>query len=110
MVTSREPDVRTVAVPNPNWWGKPEHNLTEVEFSVIKSDATRVAALLSGEVDMVYTVPIQDVERVNATAHRKALQSPEMRTIFLGMDQSRAQLIDIDVKGKTPFNDVPASR
>ena len=38
MVTVREPDVRTVAVPNPNWWGKPEHNLTEVDFSVIKSD------------------------------------------------------------------------
>ena len=44
MVTQREPDVRTVAVPNPNWWNKPEHNLTEVDFSVIKSDATRVAA------------------------------------------------------------------
>src|SRR6266851_4727323 len=110
MVTKREPDVRTVAVPNPNWWNKPEHNLTEVEFSVIKSDATRVAALLSGEVDMVYTVPIQDVERVNATAHRKVLQGPEMRTIFLGMDQWRDELIDSDVKGKNPFNDVRVRR
>ncbi len=110
MVTSREPDVRTVAVPNPNWWGKPEHNLTEVEFSVIKSDATRVAALLSGEVDMVYTVPIQDVERVNATPHRKVLQGPEMRTIFLGMDQWRDELIDSDVKGKNPFKDVRVRR
>src|SRR5208282_4335654 len=43
MVTAREPDVKTTAVPNPNWWGKPEHDLTEVDFSVIKSDATRVA-------------------------------------------------------------------
>ncbi|HJT06106.1 MAG TPA: ABC transporter substrate-binding protein [Stellaceae bacterium] len=110
MVTQREPDVRTVAVPNPNWWNKPEHNLTEVDFSVIKSDATRVAALLSGEVDMVYTVPIQDVERINAAPHRKVLQGPELRTIFLGMDQWRDELIDSDVKGKNPFKDVRVRR
>jgi peptide/nickel transport system substrate-binding protein len=109
-VTSREPDVRTVAVPNPNWWGKHEDNLTEVDFRVIKSDATRVAALLSGEVDMVYNVPIQDVERINKTPHRKVLQGPEMRTIFLGMDQWRDQLIDSDVKGKNPFKDVRVRR
>jgi peptide/nickel transport system substrate-binding protein len=110
MVTQREPDVRTVAVPNPNWWNEPEHNLTEVDFSVIKSDSTRVAALLSGEVDLVYTVPIQDVERINAAPHRKVLQGPELRTIFLGMDQWRDELIDSDVKGKNPFKDVRVRR
>jgi peptide/nickel transport system substrate-binding protein len=110
MVTVREPDVRTVAVPNPNWWGKPEHDLTEIDFRVIKSDATRVAALLSGEVDMVYTVPIQDVERINGTAHRKVLQGPEMRTIFLGLNVSLPELLDSDVKGKNPFQDVRARR
>ncbi|HKO07656.1 MAG TPA: ABC transporter substrate-binding protein, partial [Alphaproteobacteria bacterium] len=106
MVTVREPDVRTVAVPNPNWWGKREGNVSEIDFRVIKSDATRVAALLSGEVDMVYTVPIQDVERINSTPHRKVLQGPEMRTIFLGMNQGLPELLDSDVKGKNPFQDV----
>jgi len=106
MVTVREPDVRTVAVANPHWWGKREGNLSEVDFSVIKSDATGVAALLSGEVDMLYTVPIQDVGRINATAHRKVLQGPEMRTIFLGLQQALPELVDSDVKGKNPFQDV----
>ena len=110
MVVGREPDVKTVAVPNPNWWDKPEHNLTEVDFSVIKSDATRVAALLSGEIDMIYTVPIQDVERVNKTAQRKVIQGPELRTIFLGMDQWRDELIDSDIKGKNPLRDVRVRR
>jgi peptide/nickel transport system substrate-binding protein len=98
--------VRTLAVPNPNWWGKREGNVSEVDFRVIKSDATRVAALLSGEVDLVYTVPIQDVERINAAAHRKVLQGPEMRTIYLGMQQALPELKDSDVKGKNPFQDV----
>ncbi len=106
MLKSREPDVKTVAARNPNWWGKPEHNLQEVQFQVIKSDATGVAALLSGEVDMLYTVPIQDVERINKTKGRKVLQGPEMRTIFLGMDQWRDELADSSVKGKNPFKDV----
>ncbi|MDQ6621761.1 MAG: ABC transporter substrate-binding protein, partial [Pseudomonadota bacterium] len=106
MVKSREPDVKTVAVRNPNWWGKPEHNLQEVQFQVIKSDATGVAALLSGDVDMLYTVPIQDVDRINKTKGRKVLQGPEMRTIFLGMDQWRDELADSSVKGKNPFKDV----
>ena len=63
MLKSREPDVKTVLVPNPNWWDKPQHNLTEVTFFRIGNDATRIAALLSGEVDFVYTVPPQDMPR-----------------------------------------------
>lgn len=110
MVVSREPDVKTVAVPNPNWWDKPEHNLTEVDFSVIKSDATRVAALLSGEIDMIYTVPVQDADRVNHTPDHKVIQGPELRTIFIGMDQWRDELVDSDVKGKNPFKDLRVRR
>ncbi len=64
MLKEREPEVKTVLVVNPNWWDKPEHNLTEVIFQRIGNDATRVAALLSGEIDMMYTVPPQDIERL----------------------------------------------
>ena len=65
-IASHEPGVKTVFRKNPNWWGKVEHNLDEVVFSTIKSDATRVAALLSGEVDLIEPVPVQDMERVDA--------------------------------------------
>ena len=47
MLKSREPGVRTVLVANPNWWGKPEHNITEATFLPIANAATRVAALIS---------------------------------------------------------------
>ena len=106
MLKSREPDVKTVAVRNPNWWGKHEGNVQEVQFQVIKSDATGVAALLSGDVDMLYTVPLQDVERISKTKGRKVLQGPEMRTIFLGFNQWSDELADSSVKGKNPFKDV----
>jgi peptide/nickel transport system substrate-binding protein len=106
MLKERHPDVRTVLVPNPDWWDKPEHNLTEVIFSRIANDATRVAALLSGEIDMIYTVPPQDVERIRRTSGLSIVEKPELRTIFLGFDQTRDELLKSDVKGKNPFKDV----
>jgi peptide/nickel transport system substrate-binding protein len=102
---SRAPGVRTVLVPHPGWWGKAEHNVTEAIFTPIGNDATRVAALVSGEIDMMQPVPLQDVPRIKANANLKVLQSPEIRTIFLGMDQSRDELLSSSVKGKNPFRD-----
>ena len=101
----REPDRRTTMRNNPNWWDKPEHNLTEVTFNVIGNAATRVAALLAGDVDMIYTVPPQDMQRLSGTDGIKLRTTPELRTIFLGFDQVRPELLKSDVKGKNPFKD-----
>jgi peptide/nickel transport system substrate-binding protein len=105
-LVSREPDRKTVVEKNPLWWDKPEHNLDQVEFDVIGSAATRVAALLSGDVDMIYSVPPQDIARIKQTSGLKVLETPELRTIYLGFAQSRDELPSSDVKGKNPFKDV----
>ncbi len=102
----REPDRRTTMHANPAWWDKMPGNLDKVEFNVIGNSATRVAALLSGDVDMIYTVPPQDMQRLSGSADLKVLQTPELRTVFLGFDQSRDELLKSDVKGKNPFKDV----
>jgi peptide/nickel transport system substrate-binding protein len=104
-IESHQAGVRTVFKKNDAWWGNPEHNLTEIVFTPIASDATRVAALLSGEVDVIEPVPIQDIARVNASPNARALTGPEVRTIFLGMDQIRDELVNSNVKGKNPFKD-----
>jgi peptide/nickel transport system substrate-binding protein len=109
-IESHQPGVRTVFKPNPDWWGKPEHNLTEVIFTTIKSDATRVAALLSGEIDMMDPVPVQDVDRVKNNATTNVLTGPELRTIFLNMDSFRDELVYSNVKGKNPFKDARVRR
>jgi peptide/nickel transport system substrate-binding protein len=62
----RQPGTRTVLVRNLNYWDKVDTNVDEVVFTPIGSDATRVAALLSGEIDVMEPVPLQDVERVKA--------------------------------------------
>jgi len=107
MLKDRQPGVRTVLVKNPNWWGLKEQpvDLDEVVFTRIENAATRVAALLSGELDMLYNVPPQDIERIQKTSGTKIWETPELRTIFLGMDQSRDELLESNVKGKNPFKD-----
>ena len=101
----RQPSQRTVLQRNPGYWGKIEGNVTEVVFTPIGNDATRVAALLSGEIDVMEPVPLQDVARLQASPNLKVMQGPELRTIFLGMDQRRDELLFSSVKGKNPFKD-----
>src|SRR5436305_455269 len=105
-ITEHQAGVRTVFKPYSGWWGKPEHNFDAVVFTTITNDATRVAALLSGDVDWVDPVPLQDVERINASGNAQVLQGPELRTIFLGFDQYRDELKYSNIKGKNPFKDV----
>ena len=102
----RQPATRTVLVRNFNYWGKVEGNVDEVVFTPIGNDATRVAALVSGEIDLMEPVPLQDVERLKANPNLKVMQGPELRTIFLGMDQKRDELLFSNVKGKNPFKDI----
>jgi peptide/nickel transport system substrate-binding protein len=106
MVESHQPGVKTVFKVNPNWWRKPQHNIKEIIFTPIGSDATRVAALLSGEVDVIEPVPTQDISRVDSSPNAQVLKGQEIRTIFLGMDQVRDELLYSNVKGKNPFKDV----
>jgi peptide/nickel transport system substrate-binding protein len=105
VLKSREPDVKTVVVLNSNWWGKMDGNVNEVVYQPIKSDATRMAALLSGELDFVLDPPPQDLARLRQDPKSKVIDGNENRTIFLGMDQKRDELLYSNVKGKNPFKD-----
>ncbi|MBA3593074.1 MAG: ABC transporter substrate-binding protein [Pseudomonadota bacterium] len=104
-VRERQPNVRTTFARNGNYWGKIDGNVEEVIFNVIGNDSTRVAALLSGEIDVMEPVPVQDVPRIKATPNLQVFQGPELRIIFLGMDQKRDELLFSSVKGKNPFKD-----
>lgn len=103
---SREVDVRTVYVENPEWWGKASKpgNVTKVVYTPIKQNATRTAALLSGEIDFVLDPPAQDLNRIKQQA--KIVEGNEYRTIYLGFDQKSPELKYSSIKGKNPFADV----
>jgi len=101
----RQPGVRTVLERHVGYWGTVEGNVTEVVFQPIANDATRVAALTSGEVDLIDPLPLQDVPRVQANAALRVAQGKESRIVFFGFDQQRDELLYSNVKGRNPFKD-----
>jgi peptide/nickel transport system substrate-binding protein len=106
-LVAREPDVRTVMKLNDSYWGKGTDPLpfTEITYRPIPEAATRIAALLSGEVDFVQDLPPQDIQRLQTTAGIKVNAGAENRSIFLGMNIGIPELRGSDVKGKNPFAD-----
>lgn len=110
---SRQLDVKTVLVEHQDWWNRAASdrgNLVQVEWTPIKSTATRMAALLSGSVDLVLDTPVQDRDRIKNTAGFKLQLGSEPRVFFLGMDLQRNELLYSDVKGKNPFKDIRVRR
>ncbi len=105
-ITGWQPDQKVSMVQNPEWWDKARaSNISEVSYLPIKSDPTRVAALLSGDVDLLTDLPTQDVARLKADPKLKIVEGPEVRTIFFAMDQGSDELKGSSVKGKNPFKD-----
>jgi peptide/nickel transport system substrate-binding protein len=105
MLVSREPGVKSVLKKNPAWWGTVTGNIDEIVYSPIGSDATRVAALLSGQVDFILDPPPQDIARLKSSKDIKVVEGQENRIIFFGFDQARDELLYSNVKGRNPFKD-----
>src|ERR1019366_7803598 len=106
MLVSRAPGIKTIYKRNPNYWGRIEGNVQDIVFTPIENNATRTAALVSGEVDFVLDPPSQDLLRLRNTPGVKVIDGPENRIVFIGMDQGRDELLYSSVKGKNPFKDL----
>jgi len=105
VLAERQPGLKTVLEPFGDWWGTPGHNITRAEFTPIQNPATAVAALLSGDVDMINPVPIQDAARLEADANVNVIQGIEARVIMLGMAQAAETLKYGDEGAPNPFLD-----
>jgi peptide/nickel transport system substrate-binding protein len=104
-ILSWQPEQRVMMARHDGWWDKPKGNVQQVVYTPIKAEATRVAALLAGDVDMLTDVPVQDLERLRADRKLKVVDGPEVRTIYLAPDVGSPELKYSNVKGKNPFAD-----
>jgi peptide/nickel transport system substrate-binding protein len=104
-ITGWQPEQRVTMTINAAWWDKHTSNVKDVVYTPIKSDPTRVAALLSGDVDLLTDLPTQDVQRLRGDSKLKVLDGPEVRTIYLAPDIGSPELKYSNVKGKNPFAD-----
>ncbi|WP_170442185.1 ABC transporter substrate-binding protein [Ruegeria arenilitoris] len=111
-LVSREPDVKTVMERNEDYWGRDQFPMaiSEIIYTPIQNDATRVAAMLSGEVNFLQDMPVQDLDRVNAVDGLVVKQAPQNRVIFFGMNQGSDDIEADNVDGKNPLADVRVRR
>jgi peptide/nickel transport system substrate-binding protein len=90
------------------WGGAPAWD--KVVFRVVPTDPARLAALLSGELDLIEQIPTPDLERIRRDARLRSVQKVSWRTIFLFVDQRASPRPDVtDKAGKrleqNPFSD-----
>ena len=112
-----DPDIRTTLKAFPQWWNRrnaANGNVDTVSFVTIRSDATRLAALHSGEVDLVLDPPYQDVEQLRHDPAIAITQVGDIATDYLGFDQASAALPGVapgpDGKPRNPFKDLRVRR
>ena len=107
VLSGRQPGLETVLRPFGGWWGEVEHNITEATFLPIQNPATAVAALLSGDVDLINPVPIQDAERLSGQDAVKVIRGIEARVIMLGFaHEAEALKYGPNTGDPNPFRDV----
>jgi len=105
-LVERQPGLKTVLEPFESWWGDTEHNITRAEFTPIQNPATAVAALLSGDVDMINPVPIQDAARLKERDGVEIVDGIEARVIMLGFPhQAETLKYGADAGQPNPFRD-----
>ena len=74
---------------NPGYWGK-KPAIGKVLFRPITNQATRTAALLTGEVDFAADIPVRDVQRVEQAKKLDLVTYPSRRVIYLHVDAHRS--------------------
>ncbi|TRD17846.1 ABC transporter substrate-binding protein [Palleronia caenipelagi] len=105
-LTARDPGVETRLAPNDGWWDSLDSNVTEAVWTPIGNAATGLAALLSGEIDFISPIPLQDVEQVEGRDGFKVLSGLETRVIMLGFGHDHDTLKYSDeTTDKNPFQD-----
>ena len=107
VVVRREPGVRTEMKRHDGYWEKLAEgaDVTEIVYLPIPTDAQRIAALLTGQVDFVQDVPVQDIEKLRQQAGLAVRIGPENRSIFLGMNVGGPELASSEIRDRNPFAD-----
>ena len=95
---------RQVLERNPDYWG-PQPAWDTVVFRPITSDGPRVAALLAGDVDMIESPPVQDIERLKSAPNVSLAQAQSNRVIYLALGVQDTPPTITGTEGKNPLKD-----
>ena len=84
-LASFSPDDRVVMTRNEDYWGE-KPAWSQVTYRFIANDGVRVAALLSGDVQLIDVVPPADMPRLRSTPGITFAEIPSLRSIYIKLD------------------------
>ncbi len=82
---SWNPGQRVVLEKFDDYWGDVGAEVDRVVFEVIPEESSRVLALRTGEVDMIFGVPAEQMDALEGTGGLQVWRTPTLRTVFLEM-------------------------
>jgi peptide/nickel transport system substrate-binding protein len=82
---------------NDDYWG-PKPAFKYVRIRIIPEQATQIAELISGGVDIIKAVPPDQMDVINKSGQARTSTSPILRTAFIQLDQAGRS-------GNNPFQD-----
>jgi peptide/nickel transport system substrate-binding protein len=92
IVTDREQGVRLELKRFDDYWDKDSPgNVDRIVFTPIKEPATRVAALLAGDVDFIGPVPPTDLRRIESAGCCMLVTLPSTRVLTFELNQARVE-------------------
>ena len=98
---------------NEAYWG-PKAAWSKVTLRFIAADPTRVAALLSGDVDAIENVPTADLKRIRENQNLNFFSKVSHRMIYFNLDQREKSPHVFDADGKpldkNPLRDLRVRR
>lgn len=91
-LTENMPGDHITLEPNPDYWGAMPAQFDSVTFRVIPETASRIAALMAGEVDLISGVPASEIARINDSSAATAGAVDSTRSIFIKFNTDKAPL------------------
>lgn len=82
------PGDRIIMRRNDHYWGKPA-DWSKVTLRIVTNEGARVAALLSGDIDLIENVPPDLMAKVKQNSALHVVQSRPALPVYLGMDLGR---------------------
>jgi len=104
---SHDPAVETRFEAHADFWGERPGNVQTASYLPIGAAPTRVAALLSGDVDLIVDLPLQDIARLSATPGFKVDEAPQLILMQLELDGTREAALETFDKAGNPLNANP---
>jgi peptide/nickel transport system substrate-binding protein len=91
---------------NDSWWGG-RTSWEKVTLRILPNDATRVAALLAGDVQVIENVPTSDVARLKGDKRLTIYRTVADRLIYLHLDSDRDASPFVTGRGGEPLDRNP---